>query len=167
MDHELAFAIDNNEQGIWLSSMRNYRMIYIPFSMVEITCGRGMLTFKYQNAFCYKRNQKIRMLPKGLERIRVSAVDEGELKAFVADFNQLTSKERALELDDGKNEQSFLKFESAASKILFLLGIFSIVLYNPLTLIILHRIKIPLRRGVQTTLRMKICILIRCIQRKI
>lgn len=87
MNHEIAFAIDNNEQGIWLSSMRNYRMIYIPFSMVEITCGRGMLTFKYQNAFCYKRNQKIRMLAKGLERIRVSAVNEEELKAFVADFN--------------------------------------------------------------------------------
>ena len=100
MDHELAFAIDNNQQGIWLSSMRNYQMIYIPFSMVEITCGRGMLTFKYQNAFCYKRNQKIRMLAKGLERIRISAVDEKELEAFVADFSQLTSKERALELDD-------------------------------------------------------------------
>ena len=132
MNHEIAFAIDNNEQGIWLSSMRNYRMIYIPFSMVEITCGRGMLTFKYQNAFCYKRNQKIRMLAKGLERIRVSAVNEEELKAFVADFNQLTSKERALELDDGQNEQSLLKFEPAASKILFLLGILSIILYNPL-----------------------------------
>lgn len=134
VDHELAFAIDNNEQGIWLSSMRNYQMIYIPFSMVEITCERGMLTFKYQNAFCYKRNQKIRMLAKGLERVRVSAIDEEELKAFVADFNQLTSKERALELDDVQDEQSFLKFEPTASKILFLLGIFSIILYNPLTL---------------------------------
>ena len=133
MDHELAFAIDNNEQGIWLSSMRNYQMIYIPFSMVEITCARGMLTFKYQNAFCYNRNQKIRMLAKGLERIRISAVDEDELKAFVADFNQLTSKARMLELDDGKNdEQSFLKFEPAASKILFLLGICGITLFNPL-----------------------------------
>lgn len=134
MNHEIAFAIDNNEQGIWLSSMRNYQMIYIPFSMVEITCVRGMLTFKYQNAFCYKRNQKIRMLPKGLERIRISAVAEEELKAFVADFNQLTSKARTLELDDGQNEQSLLKFEPAASKILFLLGILSIILYNPLAL---------------------------------
>lgn len=135
MDHELAFAIDNNKQGIWLNSMRSYQRIYIPFSMVEITCERGMLTFKYQNAFCYKQNKKIRMLAKGLERIKIAAVDEEELNAFVADFNELTSKERTLELDNAQNGQSFFKFESVASKIFFLLGICGIVLFNPLTVV--------------------------------
>lgn len=134
MDHELAFAIDSNNQGIWLYSMRSYQLIYIPFSMLEITCNRGILTFKYQNAFCYKKNHKIRMLSKGMERIRVAAVYEEELKGFIANFNQLTSKERALDLSDVSTDQSILKVESIVSRIFFLFGMFCILLFNPLTI---------------------------------
>lgn len=128
---QFAFAIDSNDQGIWLNSGRQFRMIYIPFSMLEIECTPGMLNFKYQNAFYYTKNGKTRMLRPGNERLRMEAVDENELQNFAIRFNQLASKQRAIILANQDPEQSIFRFEPLIGRVLLFIGLIFIVGFNP------------------------------------
>lgn len=131
LQEKFAFTIDSKDQGIWLNSGRQFRMIYIPFSMLEITCKPGIINFKYRNAFYYTRKGKMRMLRSGNEHLRMGAVDEDELKNFVIRFNQLTSKQRAIILAEQDPKHSMLRFESVLGGTFLLLGVIATIFFNP------------------------------------
>lgn len=133
LQEKFAFAIDSNDQGIWLNSGRQFWMIYIPFSMLEITCKPGIINFKYRNrnAFYYTRKGKMRMLRSGNEHLRMGAVDEDELKNFVIRFNQLNIKQRAIILAEQDPKHSVLRFESMFGGTFLLLGVIATIFFNP------------------------------------
>lgn len=128
---QVAFAIDSNDQGLWINSGRKLQMIYIPFSMVEITCNQGILTIKYQNAFCYTSKGKLRMLSSGKERFRIKTVDKNEFQEFVTRLNQLARKSNEIKLSEQDLQVSSFKWESLLGGILLFCGLACTLGFNP------------------------------------
>ena len=128
---QVAFAIDSNDQGLWINSGRKLQMIYIPFSMVEITCNQGILTIKYQNAFCYTSKGKLRMLSSGKERFRIKTVDKNEFQEFVTRLNQLARKSNEIKLSEQDLQVSSFKWESLLGGILLFCGLVCTLGFNP------------------------------------
>lgn len=120
----IAFAIDSNDQGVWINSGWQSRMIYVPFSMLEIKFTHGMITFKYQKAFFYNKKSKLRMRSLGNESLRVTAVNRNELRNFITQFNQLTSHDKNIKLPQKAKATSVLvKYEPMFGKGLLFTGL--------------------------------------------
>lgn len=120
--NSIAFAIDSNDQGVWINSGWQSRMIYVPFSMLEIKCSHGMITFKYQKAFFYNKKNKLRMRSLGNESLRVTAVNKDELRNFITRFNQLTSHDKNIKFPQ-KVTSVLVKYEPILGKGLLFTGL--------------------------------------------
>lgn len=128
---QIAFAIDSNDQGLWINSGRKLRMIYIPFSMVEVACNQDILTIKYQNAFCYTSKGKLRMLSSENERFRIETVDENEFQKFAIQFNELARKTNEIKLGEQDSKVTLFRWEPLFGGILLFCGLVCSIGFNP------------------------------------
>lgn len=117
----IAFAIDSNEQGIWINSGWRYRMIYVPFSFIKASYNNGIVTFKYEKAFYYTKNSQIRLCSFGKEQFRINSINKNQFDKFSSHFNRLVSKEKKIKFEKSNENMIFVK--EATCFILLILGL--------------------------------------------
>lgn len=110
LNKRLAFAIDKSGQGIWLNSFVNLKMIFIPFSMLEIDIVHASIIFKYKHAFyCNSRGRMV--VKKGKkEKISYQLINEDQFDKFVKIYNLMSDQDKKVDFDKAEINQHISKY---------------------------------------------------------
>lgn len=119
--NNIAFAIDSNEQGIWINSKWKRRMIYVPFSFINASYNSGIVTFNYEKAFYYNKRSQLRLYSLGKEQFRITSINKNQFDKFSSHFNRLVGTDKKIKFQ--KNNKEMLFVREATCFILFFLGL--------------------------------------------
>lgn len=126
---KVAFAFDENFRGIWLSSFFGLKMIYIPLSMLRISVSSETLKIKYQKAFYFNVQNKVRIINGGSKKVTVSRLQKDQLEEFINRYNELTTNDNKVQLDEV--EKDSLKLLSSLIGYIGIAGLALVVYTSP------------------------------------
>ena len=126
---KVAFAFDEDFRGIWLNSFFGLKMIYIPLSMLRISVSSETLKIKYQKAFYFNIQNKVRIINGGSKKVTASRLQKDQLEEFINRYNELTTNDNKVQLDEV--EKDSLKFPSSLIGYIGIAGLALVVYTSP------------------------------------
>lgn len=125
----IAFAFDEDFRGIWLNSFFGLKMIYIPLSMLRISVSSETLKIKYQKAFYFNVQNKVRIINGGSKKVTTSRLQKDQLEEFIDRYNELTTNDNKVQLDEV--EKDSLKLSSSLIGYIGIAGLALVVYTSP------------------------------------